>query len=230
MINLKINFQMRLLLLIFFILPADLFAQASYDSSFHFYYYDQKLSMFEIMPDQAGETVWMGDSITDGGEWSELFPLQKTLNRGISSDNTFGILFRLAEVTKRKPKKIFLLIGINDIARNIPDSVILRNYQKIITGIQQQTPRSRLYIQSILPTNDNFSDFKNHQHKTAQIMAVNSALQKMCNGKKIVYVDLYNQFTDVAGKLDTRYTNDGLHLTGEGYKKWKQVLLEKKLM
>lgn len=221
---------MRLAVLLLFISPLGLFAQASYDSSFHFYYYDQKLSMFEIMPDQDGEVVWMGDSITDGGEWSELFSRKKTLNRGISADNTFGILFRLAEVTKRKPKKIFLLIGINDIARNIPDSVILRNYQKIVTGIQQQTPGSRLYIQSILPTNNNFSDFKNHQNKIAQIIAVNSALQKMCDGKKIVYVDLYSHLTDGAGKLDTRYTNDGLHLTGEGYKKWKQVLLEKKLM
>ena len=65
---------MRLLLLLFFVYPICLHAQSTYDSSFHFYYYDQKLSMFEIMPDQKGEVVWMGDSITDGGEWSELFP------------------------------------------------------------------------------------------------------------------------------------------------------------
>ena len=221
---------MRILLLLFFVYPGCLPAQSTYDSSFHFYYYDQKLSMFEIMPDQEGEVVWIGDSITDGGEWSELFPHEKTLNRGISSDNTFGVLFRLTEITRRKPKKIFLLIGINDIARKIPDSVITGNYRKIISGIQQQTPQSLLYIQSILPTNNNFSDFKNHQNKTVQIIAINAALQKICKEKNIVYVDLYNQFVDEAGKLASRYTNDGLHLAGEGYKKWKQVLIEKKFM
>ena len=221
---------MRLLLLLFFVYPICLHAQSTYDSSFHFYYYDQKLSMFEIMPDQKGEVVWMGDSITDGGEWSELFPHEKTLNKGISSDNTFGVLFRLTEITRRKPKKIFLLIGINDIARNIPDSVIIANYRKIISVIQQQTPQSHLYIQSILPTNNTFSEFKNHQNKTTHIIAINTALQKLCKGKNIVYVDLYQQFVDESGKLSTRYTNDGLHLTGEGYKKWKQFLIEKKSM
>ncbi len=221
---------MRLLLLLFFSYPICLFAQSTYDSSFHFYYYDQKLSMFEIMPDQKGEVVWMGDSITDGGEWSELFPRVKTLNRGISSDNTYGILFRLKEITRRMPKKIFLLIGINDIARNIPDSVITGNYRKIISEIQQQTPQTRLYIQSILPTNNTFSEFKNHQNKTAHIIAINTTLQKLCKEKNIVYVDLYNHFVDESGKLASQFTNDGLHLTGEGYKKWKKVLIENKLM
>lgn len=221
---------MRLLLLLFFVYPICLPAQSTYDSSFHFYYYDQKLSMFEIMPDQKGEVVWMGDSITDGGEWSELFPHEKTLNRGISSDNTFGVLFRLTEITRRKPKKIFLLIGINDIARNIPDSVIIANYRKIISVIQQQTPQSHLYMQSILPTNNTFSEFKNHQNKTAHIIAINTDLQKLCKEKNIVFVDLYQQFVDEYGKLASRYTNDGLHLTGDGYKKWKQLLIEKKIM
>ncbi len=221
---------MRLLLLLFFVYPICLSAQSTYDSSFHFYYYDQKLSMFEIMPDQEGEVIWMGDSITDGGEWSELFPHEKTLNRGISSDNTFGVLFRLTEITRRKPKKIFLLIGINDIARNIPDSVIIANYRKIISVIQQQTPQSHFYIQSILPTNNTFSEFKNHQNKKANIITINTALQKLCKEKNIVYVDLYSHFVDESGKLASQFTNDGLHFTGEGYRKWKEVLIEKKLM
>ncbi len=221
---------MRLLLFFLFSCPVCLFAQASYDSSFHFYYYDQKLSMFEIMPDQKDEVVWMGDSITDGGEWSELFPKVKTLNRGISSDNTFGILFRIGEVIKRKPAKIFLLIGINDIARGIPDSVILYNFKRIIDSIQIQTPAIKIYLQSILPTNNNYTDFKNHQNKITHVLSINAELKSICTAKKIVYVDLYNSFTDEAGKLDKKYTNDGLHLTGEGYKKWKQILLEKKIM
>ena len=124
-------------------------SQNTFDSSFRFYYYDQKLSMFEMMPDQDKEVVWMGDSITDGAEWSELFPGLRTLNRGISSDNTFGMLYRIGEVAKRKPVKLFLLIGINDIARNIPNEVILRNYVKLIDSIQIQSPNTKILIQTI---------------------------------------------------------------------------------
>jgi lysophospholipase L1-like esterase len=201
-------------------------AQATYDSSFHFYYYDQKLSMFENMQNQEGEIVWMGDSITDGCEWSELFPQLKTLNRGISSDNTFGILNRLYEVIKRKPKKIFLLIGINDIARGIPDSVIIRNCKRIADSIRLQLPRTKLYIQSILPTNNDFTNFKNHQNKEQHIALINEALKSFCSSAKAVYINLHSAFLDEQGKLDKQYTNDGLHLTGQGYQKWKQVLVQ----
>ena len=220
----------RVLIFLLSCFPVMVMAQAAYDSSFRFYYYDQKLSMFELMPDQKKEVVWLGDSITDGGEWSELFPGITTLNRGISADNTFGILNRLYEIIKRKPAKIFLLLGINDIGRNIPDSIILRNYKHIADSIHIQLPHTKFYIQSILPTNNNYTDFKNHQNKTSHILFINEALKKLCSNPQTIFVDLYSHFTDEEGKLDKRFTNDGLHLTGTGYKKWKQVLQEKKLL
>lgn len=205
-------------------------SQNTFDSSFRFYYYDQKLSMFEMMPDQDTEVVWMGDSITDGAEWSELFPGLRTLNRGISSDNTFGMLYRIGEVAKRKPVKLFLLIGINDIARNIPNEVILRNYVKLIDSIQIQSPNTKILIQTILPTNNVFTQFKNHQNKTEQIAEVNSSLKIICQQRGLQLVDLFTAMSDVNGKLDKRYTNDGLHLNGAGYQRWKQFLLENKFL
>lgn len=205
-------------------------SQNTFDSSFRFYYYDQKLSMFEMMPDQDKEVVWMGDSITDGAEWSELFPGLRTLNRGISSDNTFGMLYRIGEVAKRKPVKLFLLIGINDIARNIPNEVILRNYVKLIDSIQIQSPNTKILIQTILPTNNVFTQFKNHQNKTEQIAEVNNSLKIICQQRGLQLVDLFTAMSDVNGKLDKRYTNDGLHLNGAGYQRWKQFLLENKFL
>lgn len=200
-------------------------AQQTYDSSFRFYYYDQKLSMFEQMPTPKNCIVWLGDSITDGGEWSELFPQYKSMDRGISSDNTFGVLYRLHEIVRRKPKKLFILIGINDIGKNIPDQVIVNNYRKIIDSLQLQTPSTKIYVQSILPTNDSFTNFKNHQNKTEHIVFVNAELKKICAEKNITYINLYDAFLNADGKMNEKYTNDGLHLTGEGYLKWKEVLV-----
>lgn len=208
----------------------DLSAQATYDSSFHYYYYDQKLSLFELMPDSKDEIVWLGDSITDIGEWNELFPNQKNLNRGISSDNTFGVLNRLKEITRRKPKKIFLMIGINDIARNIPDQIILQNFKRIIRQISEETPSTKLYIQSILPTNNDFTLFPAYQNKISHIQFINKELKSLCTARKIRYIDLFSYFTNEQGKLDKRYTNDGVHLTGIGFNNWKKVLLANKFM
>lgn len=205
-------------------------AVAQYDSSFRFYYYDQKLSIFEQMPAKDNCIIWLGDSITDGCEWSELFPNYNNLNRGVSSDNTFGVLNRLPEVIRRKPAKVFILIGINDIARNIPADVILKNYSKIVDRLQQESPRTKIYVQSLLPTNNQFTQFKNHQNKEAIIEKVNQGIEQLAIDKKINFINLHTAFQDEAGKLDPRFTNDGLHLTGAGYLRWKEVLLKGKYL
>lgn len=202
----------------------------SYDSSFRFYYYDQKLSMFAEMSDQEDEIVWLGDSITDGGEWSELFPQYTTLNRGISSDNTFGVLNRIDEVIHRHPQKLFILIGINDIARDIPNDIILRNYSLIVSRVKSGSPGTKLYLQTLLPTNNQFAAFPKHKNKEQAIATVNEGIRNIASKQGASVIDLYHSFKDADGRLNKAYTNDGLHLIGAGYKHWKEVLEQAKAL
>jgi lysophospholipase L1-like esterase len=213
-----------------FVTSANLFAQSPIDTSYATTYYQQKVTLFNLLPNTKKEIIFIGDSITDIGEWEEIWGNKKVKNRGISSDNTFGMLARLKEITEAKPAKIFIMIGINDIAKNTPDAVIVENYKKIISNIKMASPATKIMVQSILPTNNNFTAFKNHQNKTEHILFINAALQQYSTENKITYVDLYNSFIDSENKLDKKYTNDGLHVNGYGYMKWKESLVEKKLM
>lgn len=213
------------------IIVACLTANAqTFDSSYNSTYYEQKVTLFRQLPDTKKEIIFLGNSITDIGEWAEIWQNPKVKNRGISGDNTFGILARLDEVVSSQPSKLFIMIGINDIARNIPDSIIIRNYERIIAKVQQASPRTRIIVQSILPTNNRFTQFKNHQNKTEHILTVNAALQNICRKANLTFVNLYPQFVDADGKLDERYSNDGLHLNGYGYMLWKDILLASGLM
>ncbi|MFM7672468.1 MAG: GDSL-type esterase/lipase family protein [Bacteroidota bacterium] len=206
-------------------------AQAQkWDSSFQSTYYDQKLTLFRLLPDTKGEIVFLGNSITDIGEWAEIWQNSRVKNRGISGDITFGVLARMDEVISAKPKKIFVMIGVNDIARNIPDSVILNNYRRLMDRVRAESPRTQLIMQSVLPTNNQFKPFKNHYGKDDHIRAVNAGLRQLCTERGIDFVDLYVRFLDESGRLDSKYTNDGLHLNGSGYMLWKQILIEQKFM
>lgn len=213
-----------------FVATANLFGQSVIDTSYATTYYQQKVTLFNLLPNTKNEIIFLGDSITDIGEWEEIWVNKKVKNRGISSDNTFGVLARLKEITEAKPAKIFIMIGINDIAKNTPDDIIVENYKKIIGNIKTASPTTKITVQSILPTNNDFTAFKNHQNKTEHILFINAALQQYCTGNKITFVDLYNSFIDGENKLDKKYTNDGLHLNGYGYMKWKEILVGKGLM
>jgi lysophospholipase L1-like esterase len=205
-------------------------AQAPVDTSYKTTYYEQKVTLFRLLPNTKGEIIFLGNSITDIGEWAEIWQNKKVRNRGISGDNTFGVLARLDEITSAKPAKVFIMIGINDIAKETPDSVVIANYKKIINRIQTESPKTKIIVQSILPTNNDFIEFKRHQNKTDHIVFINTSLENYCKQIGLVYVDLYKAFLDANSKLDKKYTNDGLHINGYGYMRWKEILVEMGLM
>ena len=216
--------------LLLFGAPALLAQTLPYDTTYQSTYYDQKRTLYESLPNTRGEIVFLGNSITDTAEWSELFGNKRVKNRGISADNSFGILARLGEVTAGKPAKVFLMIGINDLSRNVPDSLIIRNYRRIVQRIRTDSPRTKIYLQSILPTNIDFTKFPKHQGKESHIRTLNDTLQTLARQTGQTFVDLRPYLSDANGSLDARYTNDGLHLNGAGYARWVAALREKKFM
>ena len=77
-------------------------------------YYKHKKSQFEVLTFAHDSILFLGDSLTDEGEWVELLGNTNIVNRGISGDTTRRILNRLDAVVDTKPKQIFLMVGIND--------------------------------------------------------------------------------------------------------------------
>ncbi|MFN2394068.1 MAG: SGNH/GDSL hydrolase family protein [Bacteroidales bacterium] len=196
------------------------------DSTYRFYFYDQRYSLFEALETKPGQIIMLGNSITNGGNWSELLGNNRVINRGISGDNTFGVLNRLDEIVSSQPQKIFILIGINDLSRETPVDVILNNYKRIVKRIQKDSPGTKIYVQSLFPTNNEFDHFPRAQNKDDEIRAVNNGIEEIAGEYGLTFIDLYPHFLDEEGKLSKDYTNDGLHLMGEGYLKWAEILME----
>lgn len=195
-----------------------------YPDSIFSTYYQQRLTQFRSLSKTKDDCIFLGNSITDGAEWNELFAGCPVKNRGISGDITAGVINRLDEVTNRKPAKIFLLIGTNDLSRNIkPDSVV-KNIVLIADYVHQQNPAGRLFIQSILPVNAIYKKFTTHTDKGAQINQVNSLLKQNAGSHHYSYINIHDAFCNAEGQMNARLTNDGLHLKGEGYLLWKHLI------
>lgn len=217
------SFKLFLMLLFCLTSPILLIAQDTLKRPDFSAYYFHRVEHFKALPNDKGEIIFLGDSITDGAEWSELTNNLLSKNRGISGDVTAGILYRLDEVTESKPAKIFIMIGVNDLAVGLTVENIMANYTKIIDIIKSQTPGTEIFIQSVLPVNDSFPGFKNHTNKTEQIIALNLRLSKLAAEKGCTYVDLFTPFSS-DNKLKKELTEDGLHVNGEGYLLWYSVI------
>jgi lysophospholipase L1-like esterase len=201
-----------------------------WDSTFRPNNYALKVEQFRSYPNSTKDVIFLGNSIMAGTDWSELLGLPNLRNRGISGDITFGVLERLDEVTEGKPSKVFILIGINDISRNVPDSFILRNYALMIQRIKQASPKTRIYFHTLMPVNNEYTQFKNHYNKDERILYVNAELKKLCAREGVTVIDLYPHFLDSSNKLDKKYTIDGLHLNATGYNLWAAILRKGKYL
>jgi hexosaminidase len=187
-------------------------------------YYLQRASLFRQLPQTPGDVIFLGNSITDGGEWSEMFNDLHVKNRGISGDISAGVLNRLQEITRRKPARLFLMIGINDLADGISVDSLVKNILLIAGQVHQSSPATMLFIQSILPVNDYYGKFPGHTKRLNEVIQVNKSLENNASEYQYQFIDLFTHFKNAEGKLDTAYSNDGLHLTGKGYMLWKHLV------
>lgn len=188
-------------------------------------YYYQRTSLFEKLPIDSDDIIFLGNSITNGCEWHELLDNPNVKNRGISSDVAMGVYDRLEPIVQGKPAKIFLMIGINDVSHDLSTDSIVGNIARIVRKIRHDSPATQLYIQSMLPTNDSFGQYRKIVGKAPQIIEINQRLKQLAPAEQCTYIDLYSHLTAPGSTdLNPTYTNDGLHLLGDAYLVWKEVL------
>lgn len=223
--NLKLKWINFGLLLFSVAFSSSLHAQKiTYDTTFRPSKYKALVEKHRGETKSKKDFVFLGNSITAGTDWGKLLNLTNARQRGISGDISFGVLARLQEIVDRKPAKVFVLIGINDMSRNIPDSLIVRNYKRIISTIRAGSKKTQIYFYTLLPINASFAKFKNHYGKNHHILNLNEEIRKLA-GKKVTIIDLYPHFLDADNNLRAELTKDGLHLLPEGYNVWAKVLI-----
>ncbi|SDJ76555.1 Lysophospholipase L1 [Pedobacter sp. ok626] len=202
------------------------------DSNYANPYYLQRMEYFKKMPHVKNEIVFLGNSITERGEWQEILSDSKypIVNRGIGGDNSFGILARMDEVLTTKPKAIFLMDGINDLFRKLPYEVSINNYKRIIRMIKAKSPKTKIYIESALPINEEMTTADYTKGRNAMVPGLNAKIKQLAKEEKVTYIDIVPLFQDEKGNLKKEITMDGVHLKASAYIDWVAYLKELKYL
>jgi lysophospholipase L1-like esterase len=183
------------------------------------YQYDVRTSLFSIYEKENIHIVMLGNSITQAVQWNELLGRPDIANRGIGSDITEGFINRLPDIYQLNPDVCFIMGGINDIAKNIPAEKTLENIKEIIWNLEFHgiTP----VIQSVLYVSKQNPEWKKINTKVDEL---NMALRKFCGEQGVLFLNVNMVLAD-GEALDGQYTYDGVHLLGNGYEKWRDLIL-----
>ena len=174
--------------------------------------------------------IFIGDSIVEYFPLHELLQSPKTLvNRGVRGYKTDLLLENLdAHLFGQSLDKVFLLIGTNDIGKEMPQAETLANLEAVIQEISRDYPLAQIQLLSVLPVNEQ-EQYKGtvYIRTNEKIQALNRAYQELAQAYyQVSYVDVYSSLLDEVGQLAEAYTTDGLHLSVAGYRILAQALQE----
>lgn len=188
-------------------------------------YQNEKLATFqmELPSDNQDSLLFLGDSIMDLFDISQLNLRLPYHNRGISGITSTFLLEHLPSVTMRlNPKSIVLLIGTNDLGEGEAPLSVFCQIAELCEQLKARFPHSQLYLLSLLPTNER-NDFQEivGERTNDRINHLNLFLQGLAD---VTYIDLHTHLSDQVGQLADAYTVDGLHLSKAGYRMMAETL------
>jgi lysophospholipase L1-like esterase len=161
-------------------------------------------------------TVFVGDSLTEGGSWQEWFPDLEAVNLGVGGDTTEGLIERLDQVAELDPDTVVLLIGTNDVANRRAVEQVVRNIETILVNLRQALPEARILVQSVLPRGREYAEF---------VKEINRHVWQFSATVRAHYLDLWPVMAEADGELNPAYTEDRLHLNAAGYDAWLSELV-----
>ncbi len=186
----------------------------------------------ENEPVDAGyfnDAVFVGDSLTVGFQmYSDLVEADFLSSTALSItglgsvDAPSGGGTILDRIQNDAYKKIYIMLGINELIEPSNKDAFIGKYEALINTIKLTHPQAYIYIQSILPVSQK-EDAKGRL-RNEYIYDFDDALEELAANKGAYYLDIASALADENGFLPEHSSVDGIHLNEEYYLKWLDYL------
>ena len=183
--------------------------------------YSMQKDIYNHMPKPSENAiVFIGNSLVQYGLWGEWLASPRVYNRGLAGDGIMGVKERLEALEDSKPAQLYIMAGINDLYFHPIDTVI-QSHNRLLAYLDNHFPETEIRIHSVLPINN---QVRRVHLRNEDIIEINRSLQAVSRSFGFQYLDLHTRLKDDQGRLDEKYTEDGIHLNGSGYRVWQAYL------
>lgn len=178
---------------------------------------EHRYDSFRAAPVKSNNIVFFGNSITNMNEWRECFgDNSRIVNRGNSGALSSELVDNVESLIAGRPAKVFILIGTNDLGSDAPEvpEQVAKNIRTIIDRFKAESPKTKVYVQSILPSTSG-------KRTPERIAKTNELIQAECRATGATYINL---FDSMGGITTGDLSYDKLHITARGYKVWCDII------
>lgn len=178
------------------------------------------------------DVAFVGDSITEGIALYSSVKTNVVASKGINLDTIYkedairtpdGYVSVLTRLSQIKPKKIYILFGSNGVGWFTPEHFSKR-YSEFVDKIVAQHPDSQVYLQSITPVTQKYSDTPKNNIDNNKINDYNKLIVSIAEEKGVYYLDIAFILRGADGALPDEVSGDGMHFSLDCYNKWFDYL------
>ncbi len=188
----------------------------------------EKMAAFKAAAGKL-DLLFLGDSITCGwgdtgrAVWEQAFAPRRAVNLGIAGSQTSHLLWQLDQeaLGGGSPRVAVLMIGVNNImaAPSQTAADIAHGISAILERLRGKFPATRVLLLGTFP-----KDRAPGTPDRRKIQAVNSLIAQFNDGQRVRFLDLSGRLLDQAGVLAPEVSQDGVHLTPQGYQLWAEAI------
>lgn len=166
------------------------------------------------------DSVFLGDSITECLSYYELIKDARVVShKGMTIKKAYK---RIDDVVKMKPKKVFILFGMNDMLMGMTGEEFSHSYSLLIKKIRERLPGSEIYIQSVLPVEERIEE-QRPLMSSIRVKEFNNAIIEMAKKEKVNCLNISSVLDKTKENL---HEPDGIHYKYKFYELWLDYIME----
>lgn len=142
---------------------------------------------------------------------------------GYPGDDITGMMLRVEPLGVIKPEKLFLMAGINGL-KYISLDDFYSEYNSLVSLIIEKSPRTKIYLESILPVDKENMESPEKHADNAKILKANKCIKNIARKHNLGYIDVFHLFV-TNGLVNKNMFRDGLHPKETAYYPWYNLLL-----
>ena len=179
-----------------------------------------------------GDSYTIGTSVTEAERWpNQLVERVEQLalvgNPAVNGYTSLDLINdELPQLDVVQPELVSVLIGVNDVVQGVPDSQYAGNVAVILEEILTRLPPSRIVCiatpdYTVTPSGEAFGD---PIQQSDAILRANAIMREACESREIAFVPEIFELSQEARDDRSLVADDGLHPSGEQYRRWVDVI------
>lgn len=179
-----------------------------------------------------GDSYTIGTAVSEAERWPNQLAervggIELVANLGVNGYTSADLIAdELPQLDALRPELVSVLIGVNDVVRGIPDAEYGVNVAMILEALSDRLPADRIVCVATpdYTRTPRGAEYGNPDLQSDRIVRINAILREACEMRGMTFVPEIFEISQRATDEPSLVAEDGLHPSGEQYRRWVEVI------